>query len=98
METELAISLKKLQQNQRADGGWGWFNGLDSDMYITRYIVAGFGKMRKMGVWQMDAETQTMLERAVEFLDEEMVEYYDRRVLKEKRAMTKRKSPRISSS
>jgi uncharacterized protein YfaS (alpha-2-macroglobulin family) len=83
METELAISLKKLQQNQRADGGWGWFNGLDSDMYITRYIVAGFGKMRKMGVWQMDAETQTMLERAVEFLDEEMVEYYGR-VLKEK--------------
>lgn len=84
MESELAIALKKLKQNQKADGGWGWFNGMESDMYITRYIVSGFGKMRKMGVWKMKAETQTMLERAIEFLDEEMVEYYDRRALKEK--------------
>lgn len=84
MESELAIALKKLKQNQKPDGGWGWFNGMESDMYITRYIVAGFGKMRKMGVWKMDAETQTMLERAIEFLDEEMVKYYDRKVLKEK--------------
>lgn len=84
MESELKTSLKKLKQNQRPDGGWGWFNGLRSDMYITRYIVSGFGKMRKMGVWEVDAETQTMLDRAIEFLDEEMVKYYDRRGLKEK--------------
>ena len=84
METELAISLKKLRQNQRADGGWGWFNGLRSDMYITRHIVAGFGKMRKMGVWEMDAETESMLKKAIAFLDKEMVIYYDRRELKNK--------------
>jgi hypothetical protein len=84
MESELAVSLKKLKQNQKPDGGWGWFNGMESDMYITRYIVSGFGKMRKMGVWKMDAETQTMLANAIEFLDEEMVKYYDRRALKEK--------------
>ena len=84
MESELAISLKKLKQNQKPDGGWGWFNGMQSDMYITRYIISGFGKMRKMGVWKMDAETQTMLAKAIEFLDEEMVKYYDRRALKEK--------------
>lgn len=84
MESELGIALKKLQQNQKPDGGWGWFNGMQSDMYITRYIVSGFGKMRKMGVWEMDVETQTMLKNAMEFLDEEMVEYYDRKVLNEK--------------
>lgn len=84
METELAISLKKLKQNQKSDGGWGWFNGMRSNFYITRYIVSGFGKMRKMGVWEMGAETQTMLENAIEFLDEEMVKDYDRRTLKNK--------------
>ncbi|MFT4544007.1 MAG: hypothetical protein ACI9EQ_000460 [Bacteroidia bacterium] len=84
METELAISLKKLKQNQRPDGGWGWFNGLSSDMFITRHIVAGFGKMRKMGVWKKDAETESMLKKAVAFLDKEMVIYYDRRALKDK--------------
>jgi uncharacterized protein YfaS (alpha-2-macroglobulin family) len=84
MESELAIALKKLKQNQQPDGGWGWFNGLRSDMYITRYIVSGFGKMRKMGVWKMDGETESMLREAIVFLDEEMVEFYDRRVLKDK--------------
>ena len=84
MESELEIALKKLKQNQKPDGGWGWFNGMSSDMYITLYIVSGFGKMRKMGVWEMDAETETMLSNAIEFLDEEMVKYYDRRALKEK--------------
>ncbi len=84
MEAELAVSLKKLKQNQKADGGWGWFNGMHSNAYITRHIVAGFGKMRKMGVWQVGDETQSMLENAVAFLDKEMVEYYDRRALKDK--------------
>ncbi|MCB9190239.1 MAG: hypothetical protein H6602_01050 [Flavobacteriales bacterium] len=84
METELQTALKKLKQNQQPDGGWGWFNGLRSDMYITRYIVSGFGKMRKMGVWQMDGETESMLREAIVFLDEEMVKFYDRRDLKDK--------------
>jgi uncharacterized protein YfaS (alpha-2-macroglobulin family) len=84
METELAISLKKLKQNQRPDGGWGWFNGLRSDMFITRHIVAGFAKMRKMGVWKKDAKTESMLKKAVAFLDKEMVIYYDRKALKDK--------------
>jgi len=87
MESELGIALKKLKQNQKSDGGWGWFNGMQSDMYITRYIVAGFGKMRKMGLG-LDASSPNdptkMLENAIEFLDEEMVKYYDRRALKEK--------------
>ena len=84
MESELKASLKKLKQNQRPNGGWGWFNGLRSDMYITRYIVSGFGKMRKMGVWKMDSETVSMLREAIVFLDEEMVKYYDRRELRKK--------------
>ena len=84
METELQTNLKKLKQNQKPDGGWGWFNGMRSNFYITRYIVSGFGKMRKMGVWEIDAETQTILENAIEFLDGEMVKYYDRRALKDK--------------
>jgi uncharacterized protein YfaS (alpha-2-macroglobulin family) len=84
MESELRTALKKLKQNQQPDGGWGWFSGLRSDIYITRYIVSGFGKMRKMGVWQMDGETESMLREAIVFLDEEMVEFYDRRDLKDK--------------
>jgi uncharacterized protein YfaS (alpha-2-macroglobulin family) len=84
MQTELDNALRKLQQQQRGDGGWGWFSGLRSDLYMTRHIVAGFGKLRKMGVWQPDAASQTMLRRAVEFMDEELVRYYERINLKDK--------------
>jgi hypothetical protein len=84
MQTELDNALRKLQQQQRGDGGWGWFSGLESDLYMTRHIVAGCGKLRKMGVWQPDAASHTMLRRAVEFMDEELVRYYERINLKDK--------------
>jgi hypothetical protein len=83
MEAELLTTIKKLKQNQQADGGWGWFNGLRSDLYITRHIVAGFGKLRTMGVWQLDADTRDMLAKAVKFMDEEVVEYH-KNTIKEK--------------
>jgi hypothetical protein len=83
MEAELLTTIKKLKQNQQADGGWGWFNGLRSDLYITRHIVAGFGKLGIMGVWQMDADTRDMLAKAVVFMDEEVVEYH-KNTIKEK--------------
>lgn len=76
MEAELLTTIKKLKQNQQADGGWGSFNRLRSDLYITRHIVAGFGKLCTMGVWQMDADTRDMLAKAVKFMDEEVVEYH----------------------
>jgi len=81
MDWELNIALKKLRQNQQVDGGWGWFNGMRSNFYITRYILSGFGKLRKMGVRKTDSETQEMLENAITFLDEEMAEYYPTRNL-----------------
>jgi hypothetical protein len=84
MALELAESLHKLQQQQRADGGWGWFSGLRSDLYITRHIVMGFGKLRKMGVWEPDAASLKMLSKAVDFMDSELVEYYERVNLKDK--------------
>lgn len=84
MARELAESLRKLQQQQRADGGWGWFSGLQSDLYITRHIVMGFGKLRKMGVWEPDAASLKMLRNAVDFMDSELVEYYERVNLKDK--------------
>ena len=83
MSTALASTLKKLKANQKGDGGWGWFGGMRSNPYITRYIVAGFGKLRKMGVWQPDEETLPMIEKAVRFLDREMVEDWNRKTLHE---------------
>jgi uncharacterized protein YfaS (alpha-2-macroglobulin family) len=78
MESELKSALVKLKANQKGDGGWGWFGGMRSNQYITRYIVAGFGKLRKMGAWEPNNKTSDMLESAVQFLDNDMVEIWEK--------------------
>ena len=37
------------QQNE--DGGWGWWNGSDSDDYITAYLLFGLHSARETGVF-----------------------------------------------
>jgi alpha-2-macroglobulin len=37
--------LQKLRSLQNKDGGLSWFEGGNSDPYITAYVVAGFGKL-----------------------------------------------------
>ena len=82
MESELASTLKKLKANQKPDGGWCWFGGMRSNPYITRYIVAGFGKLRLMlgrsAERPYDEEVSEMLRKAIQYLDNDMVEAWER--------------------
>jgi hypothetical protein len=42
--------LKKLADQQQADGAWSWFPGGPPSDYITLYITTGFGRLRHLGV------------------------------------------------
>lgn len=72
LETELARALDKLREAARPDGGWAWFPGGPRDEYITRYIVAGFGRLRHLGV---NPPVDLAL-RALEELDRRVVEQH----------------------
>ncbi|QEL14538.1 alpha-2-macroglobulin family protein [Limnoglobus roseus] len=50
LNDETGRLLKKLGDQQRADGTWPWFPGGPKNEYITLYIVTGFGRMRHLGV------------------------------------------------
>ena len=39
--------LEKLYKLQNSDGGLTWFDGGNSNAYISNYVLAGFGKLRK---------------------------------------------------
>ncbi|WP_158829277.1 MG2 domain-containing protein [Mucilaginibacter lacusdianchii] len=41
--------LDKLYQLQQPDGGLTWFEGGESNAYISAYILAGFGQLKQMG-------------------------------------------------
>ena len=50
-------ALSKLQQMQCGDGLWPWFPGCPGNEYITLYITTGFGRLRHLGVRDLDVST-----------------------------------------
>ncbi|MCH2032245.1 MAG: MG2 domain-containing protein [Tenacibaculum sp.] len=72
-------ALNKLQNIQMNNGGFPWFKGSRyPNAYITNYIVSGFGHLEKLGVENFDKKTTKMLIKAVKFLDNEIVDNYER--------------------
>ena len=70
-------SLERLYDFQHSDGGWGWWKEGNSDHFMTAYVVWGMTLARQAGT---DVKSD-VLERAVAFLDKELVEEetnYDR--------------------
>ncbi len=51
---ETTRALSKLQQMQLSDGLWPWFPGCPGNEYITLYITTGFGRLRHLGVRDLD--------------------------------------------
>jgi hypothetical protein len=49
VDAELDAALKKLADRQLPDGSWAWFPGGSASDYITRHIVAGFGRLGHLG-------------------------------------------------
>jgi len=45
--TQIRKHLDKLYKLQNSDGGLTWFDGGESDPYISNYVLAGFGKLTR---------------------------------------------------
>jgi uncharacterized protein YfaS (alpha-2-macroglobulin family) len=56
--------LLRLTSRQNPDGGWGWWQGDESDRYITSYVLFGLSRARVAGI-QIDVN---LLQRAVDYL------------------------------
>ncbi|MBI1224053.1 MAG: hypothetical protein GC192_02340 [Bacteroidetes bacterium] len=79
MAFEQEAALKKLQERQLSNGGWGWFPGDRDNWYITQYIVEGLGHLQRLGVQDVmgNATTRQMVESAVRYCDARIVEQYE---------------------
>ena len=71
LRAETSRALLRLQKMQQPDGGFPWFEQMPDDRYITQLIVAGFGKLKKLGAF--DASTndvgREILRNALRYLD-----------------------------
>lgn len=74
----LISSITKLSQMQLPSGGWPWFGGMHENLFVTQYIISGFGHLNKLDV---DAYNQNQMDnmtrRAIEYMDNEMNEAYE---------------------
>ncbi|OHB65115.1 MAG: hypothetical protein A2168_08520, partial [Planctomycetes bacterium RBG_13_50_24] len=73
LNDETSRALFKLQQMQLGSGLWPWFPGCTGSKYITLYITTGFGRLRHLGVRQMDVSCAV---KALGALDKWMDEQY----------------------
>ncbi|QTE22249.1 alpha-2-macroglobulin family protein [Polaribacter cellanae] len=79
MKNEQEKAINKLKDIQINSGGFPWFKGSRyENIYITQHIASGFGHLQKLGVTNFNASTKKMIEKAVQFLDKELLENYQK--------------------
>jgi len=66
---------KILSERQSSDGSWGWFPGGRGNWYITQYMLAGWGKLYKLGLLDQQYLGST-IKKASQYCDEQMLQYY----------------------
>ncbi|MGB1451598.1 MAG: alpha-2-macroglobulin family protein, partial [Marinirhabdus sp.] len=77
MKLENAAAIQKLEQNQYRSGGWPWFKGGRENRFVTQHIVIGFGHLKKLGVAFENNAAQTVLKKAIGYLDGRFIEEYE---------------------
>jgi hypothetical protein len=79
MKQDQGAALRKLLEKQSPGGGWPWFKGMPDNRHITQQIVTGFGHLKQLGVPDENNQKtiQSILSRAIGYLDEQMKEDYD---------------------
>ncbi|MDQ2793855.1 MAG: MG2 domain-containing protein [Bacteroidota bacterium] len=80
LRAETQRALLKLQRMQLPDGAFPWFEKMPADRYISQLIVAGFGKLKKLGAFDasQDATAQAILQNALRYLDAGLAADYAR--------------------
>jgi uncharacterized protein YfaS (alpha-2-macroglobulin family) len=79
MANEKERAMNRILDAQLGNGGFNWFPGLPDDVYVTQYIAAGMGHLNVMGVTNdaKSSKINTMIARAIAFMDNRMKERYD---------------------
>ena len=79
MKNQQEKAINKLKDIQMNSGGFPWFKGgrYESN-FITQHIATGFGHLQKLGVTNFDDSTIKMIKKAVSYLDDEIIEQYNK--------------------
>jgi len=87
-------ALDKLKKRQLSSGGWSWFGGNRANWYMTQYIVEGMGHLKVLGIEQ---STKGMLPKAIEFIDNQIVNEYNNLIKSVEKGYGKKEEENLNS-
>jgi len=64
LDKQVGIALQRIYARQLSDGGWSWWDGQNSDLQMTAYVLLGLLEARNAG-YDLHQDT---FDRAVEYL------------------------------
>lgn len=80
MDKNTTLIIQKLKEQQLENGAFSWFKGGYEDYYITNYLVTGFGKLKHLKALTTTAETDQIIDKAIQFLDAAIIKTYQRMI------------------
>ncbi len=75
LEKKIEAGMARLKDFQHADGGWGWWKEDDSQVFMTAYVISGFGQAREAG-YDPGADS---LARALDYLHSSLSQHLNMR-------------------
>jgi hypothetical protein len=84
LASEKKSVFSKLKQMQLPSGAFPWFSGGRYNEYITRYILAGFGHLKQLGITNSTMEQNGIVKKSVQFLDKKFLENHNRKLKNQK--------------
>ncbi len=69
IDARIQTALSKLQELQKQNGSWGWFEGMDGNMYTTLLVCEQLVKLPS-------DMAGAMLEKGMSYLDKRQLDYY----------------------
>lgn len=88
MANRLTADEEKLKALQKSDGGWSWFEGMESNRYITTEVMEMLSRLRTITGRPYSDSMKRLMDRALAYLDKEAHEEY-RSMLKQEREYPK---------
>ena len=79
-EKKLDTMFSELKKLRNSDGGWSWFEGMKSSLFITQEVLLEFGEMKRAGAY--NTKYDNVVFKAIDFCDNYIWEMYkkDRRM------------------